>query len=78
MPLLFLAVRRIWSVPAGLAAALVLALLPIEVITSRSDTMDGVMMALTVLALLCVAQATRAGSSAWLLSARPPWGWPST
>ncbi len=67
VPLLFLAVRRIWSVPAGLAAALVLALLPIEVITSRSDTMDGVMMALTVLALLCVAQATQAGSSAWLL-----------
>ncbi len=67
VPLLFLAVRRIWSVPAGLAAALVLALLPIEVITSRSDTMDGVMMALTVLALLCVAQATETGSSAWLL-----------
>ena len=67
VPLLFLAVRRIWSVPAGLAAALVLALLPIEVITSRSDTMDGVMMALTVLALLCVAQATQSGSSAWLL-----------
>ncbi len=67
VPLLFLAVRRIWSVPAGLAAALALALLPIEVITSRSDTMDGVMMALTVLALLCVAQATRSGSSAWLL-----------
>ena len=61
VPLLFLAVRRIWSVPAGLAAALVLALLPIEVITSRSDTMDGVMMALTVLALLCVAQATQVG-----------------
>ena len=67
VPLLFGAVRRIWSVPAGLAAALALALLPIEVITSRSDTMDGVMMALTVLALLCVAQATQAGSSAWLL-----------
>ncbi len=69
VPLLFLAVRRIWSVPAGLAAALVLALLPIEVITSRSDTMDGVMMALTVLALLCVTQAVQAGSSAWLLGA---------
>ena len=67
VPLLFLAVRRIWSVPAGLAAALVLAVLPIEVITSRSDTMDGVMMALTVLALLCVAQAAQSGSTAWLL-----------
>ena len=68
VPLLFLAVRRIWSASAGLAAALVLALVPIEVITSRSDTMDGVMMALTVLALLCVAQAVQAGSSAWLLA----------
>ena len=67
VPLLFLAVRRIWSVPAGLAAALALALLPIEVITSRSDTMDGVMMALTVLALLCVAQAVQSGSTAWLV-----------
>ena len=67
VPLLFLAVRRIWSVPAGLAAALALAVLPIEVITSRSDTMDGVMMALTVLALLCVAQAVQSGSTAWLL-----------
>jgi 4-amino-4-deoxy-L-arabinose transferase-like glycosyltransferase len=67
VPLLFLAVRRIWSIPAGLAAALALALLPIEVITSRSDTMDGVMMALTVVALLCVAQAVQTGSSAWLI-----------
>ena len=60
VPLLFAAVRRIWSTAAGLAAALALALLPIEVITSRSDTMDGVMMALTVLALLCIARAARA------------------
>jgi len=69
VPLLFAAVRRIWSTPAGLAAALALALLPIEVITSRSDTMDGVMMALTVLALLCVVRAAEHGSTAWLLGA---------
>jgi 4-amino-4-deoxy-L-arabinose transferase-like glycosyltransferase len=69
VPLLFAAVRRIWSTPAGIAAALALALMPIEVITSRSDTMDGVMMALTVLALLCVARAAERGSSAWLLGA---------
>ncbi len=52
VPLLFVAVRRMWSTPAALAAAVALAVLPIEVITSRSDTMDGVMMALIVLALL--------------------------
>ncbi len=51
VPLLFGAVRRMWSTPAGLAAAIAQAVLPIEVLTSRSDTMDGVMMALIVLAL---------------------------
>ncbi|HYM44986.1 MAG TPA: glycosyltransferase family 39 protein, partial [Solirubrobacteraceae bacterium] len=57
VPLLFAAVRRLWSTPAGLAAALGLAVLPVEVITSRSDTMDGVMMALIVLTLWLIARA---------------------
>ncbi len=47
-----------WSAPAALAAALALAVLPVEVITSRSDTMDGVMMALIVLALLLLVHAS--------------------
>ncbi len=68
VPLLFGAVRRIWSTPAGLAAALAQAVLPIEVLTSRSDTMDGVMMALIVLALLLIVRASESGSSAWLLA----------
>src|SRR5467141_2845265 len=38
VPLLFEVVRRIWSPSAGLAAALALTLLPVDVITSRSDT----------------------------------------
>jgi 4-amino-4-deoxy-L-arabinose transferase-like glycosyltransferase len=67
VPLLFMAVRRMWSTPAAFAAALALAVLPVEVITSRSDTMDGVMMALIVLALLLVVRASETGSSAWLL-----------
>src|SRR5450756_1261586 len=46
VPLLFAAVRRMWSAPAGIAAALAIAVLPVEVITSRSDTMDAVMMVL--------------------------------
>ena len=68
VPLLFAAVRRIWSTRAGLAAAAALAVLPIEVITSRSDTMDGVMMLLIVLALLFVVRACESGSLRWLLA----------
>jgi 4-amino-4-deoxy-L-arabinose transferase-like glycosyltransferase len=69
VPLLYLAVRRMWSTAAGLAAAFALAVLPVEVITSRSDTMDGVMMMLIVLALLMVVRACETGRSAWLLAA---------
>ncbi len=68
VPLLFLAVRRIWSPIAGLAAAASLAVLPVEVITSRSDTMDGVMMVLIVLALLFVVRACETGKTGWLLA----------
>jgi 4-amino-4-deoxy-L-arabinose transferase-like glycosyltransferase len=68
VPLLFAAVRRMWSTPAGLAAALALAVLPVEVITSRSDTMDGVMMALIVLALWLIVRACETGGYAWLLA----------
>jgi 4-amino-4-deoxy-L-arabinose transferase-like glycosyltransferase len=69
VPLLFAAVRRMWSTPAAIAAAITMAVLPVEVITSRSDTMDGVMMALIVLALLFVVRAGEHGSTAWLLAA---------
>jgi 4-amino-4-deoxy-L-arabinose transferase-like glycosyltransferase len=67
--LLYAAVKRMWSTAAGLAAALALAILPVEVITSRSDTMDGVMMALIVLALLLIVRAGETGRSGWLLGA---------
>ena len=69
VPLLFEAVRRMWSTAAGLAAALALAVLPVEVITSRSDTMDAVMMLLLVLALLLIVRAIETGSRAWLFGA---------
>jgi 4-amino-4-deoxy-L-arabinose transferase-like glycosyltransferase len=68
VPLLFLAVKRMWNATAGLAAATALAVLPVEVITSRSDTMDAVMMALIVLALLLIVRACETGSSRWLLA----------
>ncbi|HVR05243.1 MAG TPA: glycosyltransferase family 39 protein [Solirubrobacteraceae bacterium] len=67
--LLFLAVRRAFGARAALACALALAVLPIEVITARSDTMDAVMMALSVLALLCAVKAAHSGRTAWLLAA---------
>lgn len=69
VPLLFAAVRRIWSTWAGLAAAVAIAVLPVEVITSRSDTMDAVMMTLTVLALLFIVRALERDSTRWLLLA---------
>jgi 4-amino-4-deoxy-L-arabinose transferase-like glycosyltransferase len=68
IPLLFAAVRRAWSTAAGLAAATALALTPVEVITSRSDTMDGLMMALIVLALYCIVRACEHGRWTWLLA----------
>jgi 4-amino-4-deoxy-L-arabinose transferase-like glycosyltransferase len=68
VPLLFVAVRRMWSTTAGLAAAAALAVLPVDVITSRSDTMDGVMMLLIVLALLCVVRGCETGRTRWLLA----------
>jgi len=66
VPLLYVLVRAIWSAAAGLAAAAAMAVLPIEVITARSDTMDAVMMLVIVLALLAVVRAARTGRRAWL------------
>ncbi len=68
VPLLFVAVRWIWSTTAGLAAAAALAVLPVDVITSRSDTMDGVMMLLIVLALVFIVRACETGRMRWLLA----------
>ncbi|MCW3066807.1 MAG: phospholipid carrier-dependent glycosyltransferase [Solirubrobacterales bacterium] len=48
VPLLYDTVRRLFGRGAGLAAAAALAVLPVSVLTSRSDTMDSVMMAFLV------------------------------
>ncbi len=69
VPVLFAAVRRLFGTPAGLAAALALAVLPIEVLTARSDTMDAVMMFLLALALLFTVRAGETGGLRWLLLA---------
>ncbi len=68
VPLLYAVVRRMWSPAAGIAAAAAIAALPIEVITARSDTMDGVMMLVLVLALAAVIRAVETGRAAWLLA----------
>jgi 4-amino-4-deoxy-L-arabinose transferase-like glycosyltransferase len=67
--LLYAAVRRVYGFAAGLGAALALTLMPIEVITARSDTMDAVMMALLVAALLLLIRGCESGRTAWLLAA---------
>jgi 4-amino-4-deoxy-L-arabinose transferase-like glycosyltransferase len=67
VPLLYVVVRRIWSAPAGIAAAAAMAVLPIELITARSDTMDAVMMLTLVLALFAAVRAAETGRSAWLI-----------
>ncbi len=69
VPLLYAAVRRPFGAIAGLVSALALAVLPIEVVTARSDTMDAVMMLLLVVALLMLVRACETGSTAWLLGA---------
>ena len=68
VPLLYAVVRRMWSAPAGIAAAVAMAVLPIEVITARSDTMDAVMMLALLLALFAMVRAVETGRSAWLIA----------
>jgi 4-amino-4-deoxy-L-arabinose transferase-like glycosyltransferase len=71
VPLLYGAIRRPFGTIAGLVAALALAVLPIEVITARSDTMDAVMMMLLVLALFLLVRAcaSERHGTIWLLGA---------
>jgi 4-amino-4-deoxy-L-arabinose transferase-like glycosyltransferase len=61
VPLLYDAVRRAVGKPAGLAAAMALAVLPESVLTSRSDTMDSLMMLLVVAALWLTVHAATTG-----------------
>jgi 4-amino-4-deoxy-L-arabinose transferase-like glycosyltransferase len=68
VPALYLVVRKIWSGTAGIVAAAAIAVLPVAVITARSDTMDGVMMLLLVLALGLFVRAAETGRTAWLLA----------
>jgi 4-amino-4-deoxy-L-arabinose transferase-like glycosyltransferase len=74
-PLLYDTVRRAFAPQqrlgraAGLLAALALAVMPISVLTSRSDTMDSLMMALLVLAAWLLVLAGERAQQRWLLLA---------
>jgi 4-amino-4-deoxy-L-arabinose transferase-like glycosyltransferase len=67
--LLFDLLRTLFGRRAGLAGALALAVLPLSVITARSDTMDAVMAALVIGAAALVARAVRGDRPALLVAA---------
>ena len=68
--LLFGALRRPFGTGAALVAAFALAVLPVSVLTARSDTMDSVLAALEVGALWCSWRALESGRMRWsILSA---------
>jgi 4-amino-4-deoxy-L-arabinose transferase-like glycosyltransferase len=69
VPLLFDLVRRGLGRPAGLAAAAALAVLPVAVVTARSDTMDTFMAFLVLAAAWAVVRAIQSERAAWLLAA---------
>jgi len=62
---LYDAVRRVLGGRAGVAAALALATLPIEVLTARSDTVDAAAMLLSVVALWLLVRYADDGRSRW-------------
>ena len=67
--LLFGALRRPFGLAAALPAALALAVLPVSVLTARSDTMDSVLAALEVAALWLSWRALVSGRMRWSLLA---------
>ena len=66
VPLLYDLVRRVFGEAAGLASALALAVLPVAVLTSRSDTMDSVMMLAIVGGAWLVVRAAQSGRARYL------------
>ena len=69
VPLLYDLVRRLFGRPAGFAAGAALAVMPVSVVTGRSDTMDSMMMALLVLAAWLVVRSAQEDRPRLLLTA---------
>ena len=63
--LLFIALRRPFGFAVALLAALALAVLPVSVLTARSDTMDSVLAALEIAALWLSWRALESGRMRW-------------
>ena len=63
---MYLLVKRIFGVKAGLTAALILAVTPISVATHRSNTPDGQLLLLLLLAALFASKAAETGRFRWL------------
>jgi 4-amino-4-deoxy-L-arabinose transferase-like glycosyltransferase len=66
VPIMYDVVRRLFGTGAGLVSALCLAILPITVLTSRSDTMDTLMMMLILVAAWLVVRAAETGRARFL------------
>ncbi len=60
-------VRRVFGVPAGLVAALALALTPISVVTDRNNTIDSLLVLALLLAAWAFIIAAETGRLRWLL-----------
>ncbi len=60
-------VRRVFGVPAGLLAALALALTPISVVTDRNNTIDSLLVLALLLAAWAFIVAAETGRLRWLL-----------
>jgi 4-amino-4-deoxy-L-arabinose transferase-like glycosyltransferase len=69
VPLLYSIVRRGFGRGAGLAAAAALAVLPIAVVTARSDTMDALATTLVLAAALLTVRAAQSGRTLFLVAA---------
>jgi 4-amino-4-deoxy-L-arabinose transferase-like glycosyltransferase len=67
--LLLGALRRPFGYAAALPAALALAVLPVSVLTARSDTMDSVLAALEIAALWLTWRALQSGRMRWSVAA---------
>src|SRR4051812_48505171 len=67
--LVFALGRALWGRTAGLAAAACLAVLPLAVLTDRSDTMDSLATALALVAAVLLVSAARAEDGRWLIAA---------
>lgn len=64
---LFILVRRHFGVPAGLLAALALALSPLSVATGRNNTIDSILALTLLLGAWAVMRAAESGKWRWLL-----------